>query len=439
MSEDIGRIRDNRTERRTERDAEQASDSRRDAYWAANPEEHARHLQQNAARRTAHEGGPCYNCTPVGSGKSYHGGPCSDCRGTGVDTTPYGTGGDHCPFCGNDWKQPHDGGCPRLGARRQIHHAGVPASEMTANEMRCDSCDGGGVAWDMTCQKCGGYGVIDKSQKSRYTPGGRHAVNESGYGSDRYQKTPYPPKPEWIHDPWFDADIVGHDAIPLNSRDMENAFSKETLERVEQQRKAARTAAEIMPPGSVRITPSTSMGGYKVVQVWGPTSAETLGDHLEYEAAKVVAEVGIEVAKSGEWRVDCKDAKIYDHSKTSARRQADLVEEADPLEGLTQKDDFEPEQASQPLTTRPRVVPTEHQRPIDQPMTPEGVPPGMDSSVPDVDLSGFATPTYAQRAQAKRASIARRVLADNPTLGRAAALSIADQTLRAYPEMLRNA
>jgi hypothetical protein len=181
------------------------------------------------------------------------------------------------------------------------------------------------------------------------------------------------------------------------------------------------------------------MGGYKVVQVWGPTSAETLGDHLEYEAAKVVAEVGIEVAKSGEWRVDCKDAKIYDHSKTSARRQADLVEEADPLEGLTQKDDFEPEQASQPLTTRPRVVPTEHQRPIDQPMTPEGVPPGMDSSVPDVDLSGFATPTYAQRAQAKRASIARRVLADNPTLGRAAALSIADQTLRAYPEMLRNA
>lgn len=27
------------------------------------------------------------------------------------DPTPFGLFGDHCPFCGHDWKQPHDEWC----------------------------------------------------------------------------------------------------------------------------------------------------------------------------------------------------------------------------------------------------------------------------------------------------------------------------------------
>lgn len=29
------------------------------------------------------------------------------------DDTPYGRGSDHCPWCGADWKAPHDRDCPR--------------------------------------------------------------------------------------------------------------------------------------------------------------------------------------------------------------------------------------------------------------------------------------------------------------------------------------
>lgn len=35
-------------------------------------------------------------------------------RKTAVDNTPYGVGGDHCPFCGADWKEEHDPGCERI-------------------------------------------------------------------------------------------------------------------------------------------------------------------------------------------------------------------------------------------------------------------------------------------------------------------------------------
>ena len=29
-----------------------------------------------------------------------------------ADTTPFGRDGDHCPYCGHDWRQPHDRDCP---------------------------------------------------------------------------------------------------------------------------------------------------------------------------------------------------------------------------------------------------------------------------------------------------------------------------------------
>lgn len=37
---------------------------------------------------------------------------CPDCHGTGIDRTPYGTGSDHCPHCGADWKREHGQDCP---------------------------------------------------------------------------------------------------------------------------------------------------------------------------------------------------------------------------------------------------------------------------------------------------------------------------------------
>jgi Fe-S-cluster containining protein len=34
------------------------------------------------------------------------------------DHTPFGMGGDWCPFCGADWKRPHDEGCESPYAAR---------------------------------------------------------------------------------------------------------------------------------------------------------------------------------------------------------------------------------------------------------------------------------------------------------------------------------
>ena len=36
------------------------------------------------------------------------------------DDTPYGRDGDHCPWCGHDWKEPHDRDC------RQFHQCEYP-------------------------------------------------------------------------------------------------------------------------------------------------------------------------------------------------------------------------------------------------------------------------------------------------------------------------
>jgi hypothetical protein len=33
------------------------------------------------------------------------------CAGRVADPTPFGMGGDHCPYCGADWKQPHYAEC----------------------------------------------------------------------------------------------------------------------------------------------------------------------------------------------------------------------------------------------------------------------------------------------------------------------------------------
>lgn len=61
----------------------------------------------------------CYACDGTGlSSQGWSGNPssdgvtCPDCNGTGIDRTPYGTGSDHCAWCGADWRGSHDQGCP---------------------------------------------------------------------------------------------------------------------------------------------------------------------------------------------------------------------------------------------------------------------------------------------------------------------------------------
>lgn len=65
----------------------------------------------------------CLGCngtgtSPVGwaGGVPADGATCIDCGGTGADATPYGTGGDHCPHCGADWKRPHSDDCAAADA-----------------------------------------------------------------------------------------------------------------------------------------------------------------------------------------------------------------------------------------------------------------------------------------------------------------------------------
>lgn len=126
-----------------------------------------------------------------------------------------------------------------------------------------------------------------------------------------------------------------------------------------------------------------------------------------------------------------------ERANKEARRRA-VAEVSPDLDGFAQSDDAEVTTSTDPRTTRPRVVPKSHERPLPGPAINDPVVQTPEVDLPDADLAGFATPTMAQRVQAKTATIARRVLADNPSMSREQAASIAAETLRAYPEMLRD-
>lgn len=62
---------------------------RHETYYASGL---CRHCADMYCLNCALTPGICYDTT------------CIYCKGSGVDQTPYGTGGDHCPWCGADWK-----------------------------------------------------------------------------------------------------------------------------------------------------------------------------------------------------------------------------------------------------------------------------------------------------------------------------------------------
>lgn len=89
-----------------------------DALKVSDP--YGRYLYTRHGSKTATDT-KCYACDGTGkatqgwSGRPGNGITCPDCKGTGIDQTPYGTGGDYCPYCMADWKQPHDEDCPSNG------------------------------------------------------------------------------------------------------------------------------------------------------------------------------------------------------------------------------------------------------------------------------------------------------------------------------------
>lgn len=101
--------------------------------------------------------------------------------GTPGDPTQYGVGGDHCPHCGADWKQPHDGGCLRNtdpGMAIELEAVGELALEVANNAWKaanpgphtCPSCSGSGKEYSGgACRNCGGKGSWT------YGPGGKRA------------------------------------------------------------------------------------------------------------------------------------------------------------------------------------------------------------------------------------------------------------------------
>lgn len=98
------------------------------------------------------------------------------------DPTPFGVGGDHCPFCGVDWKQPHDGDClrntsPAAAAAQEAE--GEKALEAENARWRaenpgphtCPICGGSGQAYGSSCRNCGGKGSWTYTAAGPRNPG----------------------------------------------------------------------------------------------------------------------------------------------------------------------------------------------------------------------------------------------------------------------------
>lgn len=140
--------------------------------------------------------------------------------------------------------------------------------------------------------------------------------------------------------------------------------------------------------------------------------------------------------------------RLVDTRKAALR----ILAEGDPgnLEGFEQADDFG-SQTKQPLTTRPRVMPSQHQEPSmsnppltvsqapAEPMTGGGMG-GMDITPGEaVDVASMdpTMPTVDQMVAAKIARVAVRVLVDNPSMSAVEAKHIAAMTVARFPEMVK--
>lgn len=182
-----------RSRDRAERTEEADTERRHDEYWDAHPEEAERHRQQNAASRRHTAEVECPECWGEG---------CRLCHGTG--------------YIGDE---PDDVGLPNGGytsSRRQgasnpkmddpDYAAGFKAGVDDADKARGFSLQNHPQSSNSSFAE-GYYAGYDGwftsdaywlgTESSRRT-----AVNEDGYGSERYQRLDAPAKPDWVHDAW---------------------------------------------------------------------------------------------------------------------------------------------------------------------------------------------------------------------------------------------
>ena len=123
-----------------------------------------------------------------------------------------------------------------------------------------------------------------------------------------------------------------------------------------------------------------------------------------------------------------KDPKVGYVVHAGIRREAlRVLAEADPdaIDGLAQQTDFE-QPTGVPVTTRPRVMPTEHANGL------------FDPAAGGVDSPGGSplAPTIGQRVTARIQRLASRVLVDNPDMSRREAVALAARTVANFPQMV---
>jgi hypothetical protein len=119
-------------------------------------------------------------------------------------------------------------------------------------------------------------------------------------------------------------------------------------------------------------------------------------------------------------------------ARRASRRTAEDIQTK--LDGLAQPDDFGG--STQPLSTRPRVMPSGGGGGMEDMMTEPSPTEPMATNPDFAQPANPMQPTVGQKARARVARIATRIKADNPSMGDAEVQALALRTVRTYPEML---
>ena len=279
------------------------------------------------------------------------------------------------------------------------------ASRRTATEEKtCPACEGGGVFADMLCQTCGGYGKVS-SRKS--------AVADLLAAESAFFRSPQAP-----NRPSLPAETPSR----AGEREREIAH-QERVRREEQQRvieQAERNRAANSGTTGSRVAFNPKMGDpdYEAGYLAGSSDA---GSGIRFnppESSSALFAEGYSEGYDG-WNSPTHLSSIRRHAEDIATR----------LDGLVENTDTGGPVQTQPLTTRPRVVPSDHQR----------NDPGQQDDFadnPDFAPTDPMRPTVGQKVQARVARLTARIKADNPTMSDRQARALAARTVQAFPEMV---
>ena len=396
-------------------------------------------------KRASGDDTKCYNCSPEGSGRDYSGGTCVYCNGTGIDRTPYGTGGDHCPWCAADWKRPHDSDCPspwnRTVTRRTESSLGTvdQMDELLQAEAALDAADG-------DLDKAANFLSHPKAADPVY----RHLIDRGEQIEDRHKKERADEaSSEQRHDEYWKAhpdeaarhrqqnfaalspDEMFPDLAPekrpyvcgvcglwRNAENCPHCDAKRTVKDLNRKRRGPTIvdwlAHGLLPSGaaaSKRTATPLPTGDGTERYYEDLDGADTPDPMWEEPGAAEEAEVQKALDENLN-KADAAYPKDFPKAKTAAEEN---------LFGDVQADEFA--SVHVPKTTRPRVTP----EPKAPPAYVEPTQPGM---------GAFDVPTVEQAVAAKVAKIAKTVMADNPHLSAEAARDLAEHAVRSYPEMV---